>query len=82
MRSRTTLDELTDGAHPAVAEVVDVVDAVALVLAVQVDEVVDGLQDVRLGEEAQVLLAVPLHLADLQGPAAELLVQLVPAHPG
>ena len=60
MRSRTTrsmrreadaqlvLDELADGAHPAVAEVVDVVGEVAGVAVVQLHEVGDRREDVGL----------------------------------
>ena len=76
------LDQLAHGAHPAVAEVVDVVGAVPRLAPVQADEVADGLEDVRRGEQPQALLAVALHLAGLQRAPAELLVQLVAAHPG
>ena len=46
------LDQLADGAQAAVAEVVDVVGLVALVTGVQVDEVLDGADDVVLGQRA------------------------------
>ena len=43
------LDQLADGAHPAVAEVVDVVGEVAGVAVVQLHDVRDGREDVGLG---------------------------------
>ena len=48
----------------------------------QADEVADGLEDVGRGEQPQAVLAVGLHLAGLERAPAELLVQLVAAHPG
>jgi hypothetical protein len=44
------LDQLPDGPQPAVAEVVDVVGLVALFTGVQPDEVLDGPDDVVLGQ--------------------------------
>ena len=84
IRSRTTrsirdradpdlvLDQLADGAQPAVAEVVDVVDLVAVLAGVQPDQVLDGRDDVVLGQGAGVDV-------DVQ---AELLVGLVAADLG
>ena len=46
------LDELADGAQATVAEVVDVVGLVAVLAGVQPDEVLDGLDDVVLGQRA------------------------------
>ena len=44
------LDQLTDGPHPAVPEVVDVVGVVVGVVVVQLHQVGDGGEDVGLGE--------------------------------
>ena len=46
------LDQLADGAQPTVAEVVDVVDLVAVLAGVQPQEVLDGRDDVVLGQRA------------------------------
>ena len=48
------LDQLADRAQAAVAEVVDVVGLVALFAGVQADQVLDGADDVVLGERAGV----------------------------
>src|SRR4051812_33211059 len=66
------LDQLTDGAQAAVAEVVDVVDAVVGLAGVQTHDVLDGGDDVVLGQR----------LRRLRDSDAELLVDLVPTDLG
>ena len=85
MRSRTTrsmrlradaqlvLDELADRAHPAVAEVVDVVGEVAGVAVVQLHDVADRREDVglRQREVGAVAAHVDVRLRDRQVEALE-----------
>src|SRR3954447_22467889 len=66
------LDQLAHGAQPAVAEVVDVVDAVVGLAGVQTHDVLDGGDDVVLGQRRGALRHVH----------AELLVHLVAADLG
>ncbi len=66
------LDQFADRAQTAVAEVVDVVDLVALFAGLQPDQVLDGADDVVLGQRAGADGRV----------GAELLVDLVAAHAG
>ena len=82
MRSRTTrsirdeadtqlvLDQLADGAHPAVAEVVDVVGEVAGVAVVQLHEVRDRREDVGLREREVAAAALDVGVRDLEVEAA------------
>ena len=65
------LQQLADGAHPAVAQVVDVVVHRVRLAAHQPAEVANDLDEVLLGQRAHVQGVVQ----------AELLVQLVPPHP-
>src|SRR3954464_9426511 len=66
------LDQLADGAQAAVAEVVDVVDTVVRLAGVQPDDVLDGGDDVVLGQRQRALrhldteLLVHLVAADLR----------------
>ena len=66
------LDQLAHGAQAPVAEVVDVVGLVPVVAGVQADQVLDGADDVVLGQRAGALLGLD----------AELLVDLVAADLG
>nr|AHE14888.1 hypothetical protein asmbl_9 [uncultured bacterium] len=66
------LDQLTDGAQPAVPEVVDVVDAVVGLARVQAHHVLDGGDDVVLGQRGRRRGEVD----------AQLLVDLVPTDLG
>ena len=83
MRSRTTrsmrreadaelvLDELADRAHPAVAEVVDVVGEVAGVAVVQLHEVRDRREDVGLGEREVAAAVLDVRVRDREVEALE-----------
>ena len=83
------LDELADGAHPPVAEVVDVVREVAGVAVVQLHEVRDRREDVGLREREVAAAVLDVGVRDLEVEALqaqervllrELLRDLVPAH--
>ena len=65
------LDELADRAHPAVAEVVDVVGEVAGVAVVQLHEVRDRREDVGLGEREVAAAVLDVRVRDLEVEALE-----------
>ena len=86
--AQLVLDELADRAHPAVAEVVDVVGEVAGVAVVQLHEVGDRREDVGLGEREVAAATLDVGVGDLEVEALqpeervllrELLRHLVPA---
>ncbi len=86
--TQLVLDQLADGAHPAVAEVVDVVREVAGVAVVQLHEVRDRREDVGLREREVAAATFDVGVGDLEVEAAEpeervflreLLRDLVPA---
>ena len=76
------LDQLADGAHPAVAEVVDVVRRVPRLAFVEGDQVLDGVEDVLLRQQPEALTPVVFDVLEVTTLPTELLVQLVPADPG
>ena len=89
--AQLVLDELADGAHPAVAEVVDVVGEVAGVAVVQLHQVGDGREDVGLGEGEVAAATLDVGVGDLEVEALQpeervllrqLLRDLVPADLG
>ena len=86
--TQLVLDQLADGAHPAVAEVVDVVGEVAGVAVVQLHEVRDRREDVGLREREVAAATLDVRVGDREVEALEaeervllrqLLRHLVPA---
>ena len=86
--TQLVLDQLADGAHPAVAEVVDVVGEVAGVAVVQLHEVRDRREDVGLREREVAAATLDVRVGDREVEAleaeervllGELLRDLVPA---
>ena len=73
------LDELANGAHAAVGEVVDVVDTVTGGAEPEPNQVADGRQHVRVAEQPVLVGIVGVELDRL---ATEFQVQLVAADPG
>ena len=89
--TQLVLDQLADRAHPAVAEVVDVVGEVAGVAVVELHQVGDGREDVGLGEGEVAAAALDVRVRDREVEALEaeervllrqLLRHLVPADLG
>ena len=68
--AQLVLDQLADGAHPAVAEVVDVVGEVAGVAVVQLHEVRDRREDVGLREREVAAAALDVGVRGSRGRSA------------